>query len=123
MNLTQILITRWALTEGVLVWEPQEPDDVKVCEDGSLEIVRYRSHFAGGHGEFTESYSPAFVAAGEWARTEEEAAAQVRAMAAAKASRIEKRVARLRRLAGSVELIKTKPAKKSANWRAWGIDE
>lgn len=121
----KIYITRWALTEGVLV---ADLDDayVKVLDNGTIEISRMRGRY-DSEGQPDDEYAPAFIVADEWARTEEEARAQVAALATKKAETLRRRAARIERLAKRAEKVaqglpvRVKDAGKSQRWSDWGL--
>lgn len=58
-------ITRWALTEGILRWEPEEPDDVSVV-DGVLVIRRWNTDYSNQGGPSATERQPAHLAPHEW---------------------------------------------------------
>lgn len=114
-------ITRWALTEGILRWEPEEPQDVTVV-DGVLVIQRWHTDYSNQGGPSATEREPAHLAAHEWALSEAEAVEKVRVVAGKKAIELEKRLRRFAAINNGTRAVRVKSVSKSNNWSAWGIE-
>jgi hypothetical protein len=120
-----LYLTRWALTEGILAWTPKEPDDVSE-QNGVLVVKRWVNTPVyddnGSHHYEPDEGPPARFPSHEWARTLEEAQANVAELARRKLTSLERRHARLRRVIETAKQAKVKDAAKSRNFEAWGLE-